>query len=478
MSSRWSDWLRTALTLRLGLWYAALFAVSATVLLAFTYVTLDRALADKDREVLESMLARYGAAYRRTGLEGLKALVDADESEGRHERLLVRVTSDRAEVVYSVQPPGWDFDLSTLDDRETRAGWVAIPNPSDGSQLEVGTLNLDRGLTVQVGRSSHVRDELLAHFRDRALEVGLLVALIAGAGGAFISYVALSPVRALEAMTHEILDTGRFDARVVTQGSRDPLDRLSASINALLARLQQLVGGMRGALDNVAHDLRTPLTRLRNVAESALVADDATAMREGLARALDEADRVSATLTALMDISEAETGTLKLQPTPGRLATVVDEAVSLYADEAEERGTILASAIDPMLTITADRTRLRQVLANLIENAVKYTPSGGRITIEALPADAWLTIAVADTGAGIAAEDLPHVWDRLYRGDASRSARGLGLGLSLVKAIVEAHGGRVSVASTLGQGSRFTVTLPARGQVRGGDPAPDRGEPA
>jgi len=478
MSSRWSDWLRTALTLRLGLWYAALFAVSATVLLAFTYVTLDRALADKDREVLESMLARYGAAYRRTGLEGLKALVDADESEGRHERLLVRVTSDRAEVVYSVQPPGWDFDLSTLDDRETRAGWVAIPNPSDGSQLEVGTLNLDRGLTVQVGRSSRVRDELLAHFRDRALEVGLLVALIAGAGGAFISYVALSPVRALEAMTHEILDTGRFDARVVTQGSRDPLDRLSASINALLARLQQLVGGMRGALDNVAHDLRTPLTRLRNVAESALVADDATAMREGLARALDEADRVSATLTALMDISEAETGTLKLQPTPGRLATIVDEAVSLYADEAEERGTILASAIDPMLTITADRTRLRQVLANLIENAVKYTPSGGRITIEALPADAWLTIAVADTGAGIAAEDLPHVWDRLYRGDASRSARGLGLGLSLVKAIVEAHGGRVSVASTLGQGSRFTVTLPARGQVRGGDPAPDRGEPA
>jgi signal transduction histidine kinase len=478
MSSRWSDWLRTALTLRLGLWYAALFAVSATLLLGFTYVTLARALADNDREVLESMLARYGAAYRRSGLEGLRALVDADESEGRHERLLVRVTNDRAELVYSAQPPGWDFDLSTLDDREAGAGWIAIPNRSDGSLLEVGTLTLDRGITVQIGRSSHLRDEVLRHFRERALEVGLLVALIATAGAAFISYVALSPVRALEATTHEILDTGRFDARVATQGSRDPLDRLGASINAMLARLEQLVGGMRGALDNVAHDLRTPLTRFRNVAESALLAGDAAAAREGLARALDEADRVSATLTALMDISEAETGTLALQPTTGPIAAVVDEAVALYADEAEEKGLSITTAIDPALVITADRTRLRQVLANLVENAVKYTPEGGRIRVEALAADAWLTVAVSDTGIGIAAEDLPHVWDRLYRGDASRSARGLGLGLSLVKAIVEAHGGRVAVVSTLGEGSRFTVTLPARGQVRGGDPAPDRGEPA
>jgi signal transduction histidine kinase len=304
------------------------------------------------------------------------------------------------------------------------------------------------------------------------------VALIATAGAAFISYVALSPVRALEATTHEILDTGRFDARVATQGSRDPLDRLGASINAMLARLEQLGGGMRGALDNVAHDLRTPLTRFRNVAESALLAGDAAAAREGLARALDEADRVSATLTALMDISEAETGTLALQPTTGPIAAVVDEAVALYADEAEEKGLSITTAIDPALVITADRTRLRQVLANLVENAVKYTPEGGRIRVEALAADAWLTVAVSDTGIGIAAEDLPHVWDRLYRGDASRSARGLGLGLSLVKAIVEAHGGRVAVVSTLGEGSRFTVTLPARGQVRGGDPAPDRGEPA
>ena len=197
---------------------------------------------------------------------------------------------------------------------------------------------------------------------------------------------------------------------------------------------------------------------------------DPAALREGLGRTLEEADWVSATLTALMDISEAETGTLRLTPELLPVGAVVEEAVSLHADDAEDRGIALACRIDPGLMLTADRTRLRQVLANLIENAVKYSTAGGRIDVEAAAAGDAVAITVRDTGTGIGAADLPHVWDRLYRGDASRSARGLGLGLSLVKAIVEAHGGRVAVASGPGAGSAFTVTLPTRGGGREGGP--------
>ncbi len=166
-------------------------------------------------------------------------------------------------------------------------------------------------------------------------------------------------------------------------------------------------------------------------------------------------------LTTLMDISEAETGTMKLTRTTVEVATLVTEVIELYEDTAQEAGVTISSTISPGLVVSADRDRLRQALANLVDNAIKYTPRGGQVDISAARDGGFITIRVRDTGAGIPAHDLPRIFDRLYRGDQSRATRGLGLGLSLVRAYIEAHGGTVEVESAPRKGhSTFTIRLP------------------
>jgi signal transduction histidine kinase len=260
-----------------------------------------------------------------------------------------------------------------------------------------------------------------------------------------------------------IIRTGRTDARVPidSPGSGDAIEELTVLFNAMLDRIEGLVTAMRGALDNVSHDLRTPLTRLRGTAEMALAAPaDVERYREALADCVEESDRVLVMLNALMDISEAESGTMQLRREPIALRDVVARAVDLYKEVAEAKGVTLESSTDDV-AVSGDRTRLEQVAANLIDNAVKYTPPGGRVDVLARRERGDAVLRVSDTGSGISTAELPRIWDRLFRGDSSRAERGLGLGLSLVKAIVEAHGGAVDATSEVGKGSTFTVRLRA-----------------
>lgn len=466
MFSRWNERFRHALGLRLALWYAAVFVASCSALVALTYILLAASLRQYDREIIQTTLVRYAAAYERGGLPALAREIRVTEVGADAGPMFVRVLGEQNVIFLSIPEQWRRFDLSQLSTPPFtgQQTWANLSTGEDGDELEVASVRLSDGTLFQVGRSTERRTELLARFRRVLLVDFVSIILIALAGGAVLTWSALQPVRTLAATLRAIMQTGRTAARVPAPDTSDALGELSVLVNAMLDRIDAVVAGMRGALDNVAHDLRTPMTRLRGIAESALSSTDPAALREALGDCLEESDRVVAMLNTLMDISEAETGTMSLKVEETDLEDLIRQTVDLYEDLAEDRGLHIETRAEGDLAIPVDRNRMRQVLANLVDNSVKYTPPGGRIEIAARREPDAAVLSVSDTGEGISPDELPHIWDRLYRGDKSRSARGLGLGLSLVKAIVEAHGGAVAVESAPGKGSRFDLRLPASGR--------------
>ena len=462
----WTSRLRSALTLRLAAWYFGISAAGAVVIVMLTHAMLAAALRERDRDTVRDLAARYARIYERGGLPAVERAVTADRQTGRYEPFLLRITRGPQSVLYIALPADWTaLDVRRLDVAHLAAGnWIELPMGNGDPALDVSGVRLPDGTEMQVGTSSRIREESLARFRAKT--VGLLAAVFAAmfVGGVLLTHSALAPLRAMVGTIEGILRTGDLSARVpVRAGSDDALDAAAQLFNQLLERLNRLVAGMRQMLDSTAHDLRTPLTRTRARAESALQRpEDAAAQTAALEQTVDEIDRIDRMLSTLMDISEAESGVLRLSPSSVNVAELLDETKNLFGDSAEARGLLLTVAAPPALVIEADRDRLRQVLANLVDNAIKYTPEGGRINLEALDVGEFVEICVADTGRGIPPDDLPRIWTRSFRGDDSRSERGWGLGLSLVKAIVDAHGGSVAATSVPGRGSTFALRLPRR----------------
>ena len=428
--------------LRVGLWYATLFVLGAIAIVYLTYALTAASLAQRDRQIIQAKLGEYSAVYEQGGIQALAETVEAEQRTAP-ERLFVRIVARGSEALLLRGGEGWEL-----------------------SALEMGSLRFADGTLVQVGKSTEARQELLSRFRATLGLITLSIVVVALTGGWLATQSAVQPIRRLVEIVRRIVATGRTDERVVVGRAGDAIAELTQLFNAMLDRIEGLVRGMRGALDNVSHDLRTPLTRLRGAAETALAGPaDLERYRGALADCVEETDHVLVMLDTLMDISEAESGALALRREDVPLDEVVERAVDLYREVAESKGVLLLVESAPGVVVNGDRVRLEQATANLLDNAVKYTPSGGRVVVRVGLQGGRGTLSISDTGMGIPPDELPQIWERLFRGDTSRTERGLGLGLSLVKAIVEAHGGTVGVISEPGQGSTFDVALPLASNV-------------
>jgi len=441
--------------LRLAVGYAALFAGLAFALAGYIYWRTDSYLARQtDRIVLqtaETLLERYR-------LGGVPALARAIElrlaEEADEDEILALVDGARRVVAGNLEGPPSEVVLVWFEVELLRRPVNTTARVLRAPIGETHMLYVGRDIQVRLDVRRVVAETLLWSV-GAAVAVSILIGLLArhllARRLARISSVADRVVR------------GDLSPRVTLTGAGDEFDRLAADLNTMLDRIVELMDGVRQVSNAIAHDLRTPLTRLRGRLETALRAADAPArFRPAAEAALQEIDQVVRIFDALLRIAEIETGHRRADFAPVDLAALAADVVEFYQPLAEERGLALAADLAPARCI-GDRTLLAQALANLLDNAIKYTQAGGRVVVAVAPAGAGrIAATVADDGPGVPAAERDKVTRRFYRLEPARNAPGSGLGLSLVVSVAKLHSGRLDLEDNA-PGLRARLSLPASG---------------
>jgi heavy metal sensor kinase len=465
MSSETNPSRGRSLAWRLTLWYAGVFAASSLLAFSLAYFLIVAHVRERTDEDLSGDIEEFVELLRTDGLgrveEEMRLDTQGDQAEIEFYRLWSRdgspVLATNLDEFPGLPAPAASLFQSVVG-AEPVLATLDLPRREHSVRTASGAIAND--YVLEIGESLEDDDEFVAGLLSRFAAPAAGAALLAMPIGWFMARRALRPVEAVTRTATEIA-AGAMDRRVAVRDQGDELVRLAQAFNAMLDRIQALVAGMREMSDNLAHDLRSPLTRIRVAAEMSPSGDRSDGGRSSLAAtATEECDRLLEMIDTNLEITETESGAVRLNRVELDLAELVSNACELFQTVAEDRKVELSAEIPSRCVLFGDRQRLQRAIANLIDNALKYTPANGRVTISLTDAGNEVKLAVSDTGVGIPHDETARIFERFYRSDASRSQAGNGLGLSLSLANARAHGGAISVESVPGRGSTFTLVLP------------------
>lgn len=457
--------IKKTISLRIAFLFCGTFAIGLACAFLVTYFELRYSLEKSSREVLLAKFQEAKTLLTTENIDGLNKFLSTEDSKVRNAHFMFRVFNENGETVYikkSVQEKPFDFEAGFEKNYTLQhIGWHALPAINDEDKFNLYSEKIGSNY-LQVGRSSEEREgileEILANFA--ALEVLLMI--LSSVFGVWYSKKALAPLRDLLS-TIKTVEKGDLSQRVALFKSEDELQEIGETFNRMLSRIENLILMMRESLDNVAHDIRTPLTRIHAIAEDALLSEDKNLLKVALEDCAESAIDISELVDQLLSISEAQAGTLALNYEVCDIKNLLGDVVDIYDFVAQEKEISIHISMNPEdIKWTLDRKRIKQVIGNLLDNAIKFTSSKTSIEITARYFNEGLQISVIDEGPGVPIEDIDRIWDRLYRSDKSRTTKGIGLGLSIVKSIVAAHGGSTQALIRSERGMEFSIFLPQK----------------
>ena len=355
-----------------------------------------------------------------------------------------------------------EFPSRNIADEKHRSGYLfaTLSFPGQGFRARMVLASVGSGEFLQYGMKITDEEEYLSIFRNLFCLLFLGMIFCSGLVGWFLARRGLRDVEEVTQTAKEISE-GAAQRRVKLKSSYEETERLANAFNKMLDRIQAIHDAMRETNDNIAHDLRSPLARIRGIAEMSLVRRTSMENIENMAvSTIEECDRLLEMINTMLEISEAEAGVGERLMEKIDLAKLIRDAHEIFWPIAEDKQITISLNIPDAIHFYGDRKKLQRIVANLLENAIKYTPERGSVTISTLKEDGKIKIVFEDTGLGISQQDLNRIFDRFYRGEKSLTADGIGLGLSLARAFVFAMGGTISAKSIPGQGSTFIVCFP------------------
>ena len=460
------------LSFRLTIGCSFVFAVLLVVAYAILYCSIVAVFELRMDEDLEEDISEFAMLFEQSGLEAVRQEISREVAAGEEDQVFLRVMDFNGAQLFSSDLSHWggvsedDSIIALVSiDQKTKLLSRQFANKEVPTRMIVGVIG--DGIILHIGEST----ENIAEFMEViqtvfSLMIFLVLPVSAGVGW----FVATRAVRGIKAVSQAAADIERgcLDRRVVLLNPTEELQQLASAFNTMLDRIQGLIAEMREMTDNIAHDLRSPLARIRIISEMILSRKDGDS-RElikdcevSAAKVIEECDRLLQMINTTLDVAEAEAGATRLATCPVDLYPLVNDACDLFGAVAEEKNITLNYNLENGCYVNGNIQYLQRMLANILDNAFKYTQPQGCVDVSLCCIACRVLICVKDTGDGIDPIEQGRVFERFYRCDQSRSKQGcgLGLGLSFSQAVAHVHGGDIHLSSEVGKGSEFTIGLP------------------